>query len=148
LEISMKGRKPLPQPLHAARGTKARIGHNRAVRVTSQLLAPPETLTDAARAEWLRVAPLLHEAGIGCDLDEAVIAGYCENRVIAIEAAHRFATEGGVVDGKRSHWIGIGNAAWDQVRRFGDQLGLSPQSRLRVVPADPAPEPSPWDEFD
>ena len=63
LEASMKGRKPLSQSTHSARGSAARIGHNRAVGVTSGLLAPPDTLTDAARDEWSRIAPAVHAEG-------------------------------------------------------------------------------------
>lgn len=126
----------------------------------------PSYLEGEARAEWVRVAPRLAKLGLLTELDETMLALYCqavanwreaEARVRLVTAPHRAGCPLG--QDPESHGHGFENAlmqGWVKrakeeraaARQLAAEFGFSPASRSRVKAAPPdEPEKNPLDEF-
>lgn len=121
----MRGRKPLPQA-HAHAGTGL-----------AALPRCPAHLSDAARREWRRLAPVLHGAGILTVADRAVLAAYCQAYARWVEAEEHLAktpallkTPSGYV--QQSPWLSIANKQMEIMGRYMTELGLTPVARTRL----------------
>jgi len=99
---------------------------------------PPTWLTREARAEWKRVVPHLESAGLVAEVDRSMLSAYCEawSEFVSAEGVLRregktFTTEKGYV--MQHPFVAIRNKARDDVRRFAQEFGFSPSSRVRVT---------------
>ena len=72
----MKGRKPLPTHLKLVRGTRKSRLNRAEAKPSAGRPTPPAHLSDEARAEWRRVAPDLHRAGLLSIIDRTILAAY------------------------------------------------------------------------
>ncbi|MFG1345238.1 phage terminase small subunit P27 family [Xanthobacter autotrophicus DSM 431] len=101
-----------------------------------EMPAPPEWLDDDARAEWLRVLPILfNERRTLSVADLAVFANYCIAIGQVAEASRILAKEGLTFTGpsgpKRHPAGAIRSDGMNQARQMAAELGLTPASRGR-----------------
>lgn len=97
---------------------------------------PPEWLTQDARAEWLRVLPvLLVERRTITTTDLSIFANYCTAIGQVAEANRILEKEGLTFNGpsgpKRHPAIAIRSDGMTQARQMAAELGLTPASRGR-----------------
>ncbi len=128
----MRGRKP--QSIASASG------------VIRDVPRPPAWLSQDARKEWRRVAPLLVERGILTEADLGALEGYVTAHARTIEAERTIRSEGATYLGtsgpKRHPAVTTQDAALKTMRLFASELGLTPVSRSRPsIRADDAPSP-------
>ncbi len=115
-------------------------------------VCPAWILNDGdARAEWSRVVPELARLGLLTVIDGAELEGYCANYARAVKAERIVKTKGLVVKTpfgpKANPAVAIAKAAWQEVRKFGSEYGLSPASRTRInAPVKPLKK-DPGEEF-
>jgi P27 family predicted phage terminase small subunit len=108
---------------------------------------PPEELDAAAKREWRRVAPLLHEFGLLTRLDKAVFTAYCEaySRWRAAEATLREMARCDPVSGAlmiktaagntiQNPVLGAVNRARADAVKYASEVGLTPLARQRLQP--------------
>lgn len=123
----MAGRGPSPEPtaLRKLKGNPSgRPLPADEPAVATAVPEMPRGMSPAARREWRRVTPLLDEAGLIAKLDAGVLAGYCEAWSIFIEADDEH------LDRKLK--------AGAELRRYGQEFGLSPSARTRIRMTDAA----------
>lgn len=97
---------------------------------------PPEWLSADARAEWVRVLPVLYtERRTITATDLAIFANYCTAIGQVAEANRILADEGLTFTGpsgpKRHPAIAIRSDGMTQARQMAAELGLTPASRGR-----------------
>lgn len=128
----MKGRKPLPAAVKAAReGRKCP-----AVPAGPPPECPPH-LGPEARREWDRVIPALVEIGLVGAVDTAILAAYCETYAQWVKASAILEEEGYTASGSNGNIVLNPLARWvtqlkDQLRQQCSELGLTPSSRARL----------------
>ena len=146
----MRGRKPKPTALKLIDGNpgKRRInGHE--PRPPGDKPTCPSYLTPTAKAEWKRIAGILHEIGLLTRIDRTVLAAYCQAYSRWVEAEKKLAetppllkTPAGYV--QTSPWITISNKQVELKVRLMAELGLSPSARSRLA-VDVPTGPKPWE---
>jgi P27 family predicted phage terminase small subunit len=100
-------------------------------------LPAPDWLPELAAAEWRRLAPLLHAAGLLTALDQTVFEIYCTSFArwrqaeAALEANGELVTRGdrGAVV---SPMVRVAESAAKDTLRYGNEFGLTPSARLRL----------------
>jgi P27 family predicted phage terminase small subunit len=108
----------------------------------------PKELSPEAKRKWRELVPLLLEAGLLTPLDRSILAMYCSTWSTLVAAQAILAREGLTVPtgegGVKNHPVlAIQQSATNQLRLLGQQLGLSPEGRLRLhVQGAPAQEES------
>jgi P27 family predicted phage terminase small subunit len=113
---------------------------------------PPGHLTDSARAEWLKLAPLVTEQRTLAPADLRGFEMLCETLATVTQAQTVIATdgltigkEGGTV---RAHpAVKIMEAARGQATRLLIEYGLTPRARGHVEPASEATPNNPFAEI-
>ena len=144
------GRKPNPTALRRANGNPGKRGCNAAEPVPPEGIPDcPEHLGHAARAEWERLADVLHHMGVLTLVDRAALAAYCQCYGRWVEAEERLQstpmllkTATGYV--QQSPWLSIANKQLELMGRYMSELGITPASRSRVAAlaeAGAAPDP-------
>jgi P27 family predicted phage terminase small subunit len=135
----MQGRKPKPTELKRLAGnpgkrplndSEPRFGGEWSMRA-------PRHLSDDAKAEWKRVAPLLASAGVLTAVDRAALAGYCQAWARWIEAEKMIEEQGYVLATpsgyqQQSPYVTIANKALELVKTFAVEFGMTPSSRSRI----------------
>lgn len=154
----MPGRKPKPTALKELAGNAGKRPLNRAEpRPEPKVPDCPAYLVGQARAEWERIAPELLRLGLLTGIDAAALAGYCLAYATVAEAERHLAP---APDGRsrlvvkapqsgyamQNPFVGIRNAALDQMRKFLVEFGMTPSSRSRIQVA-PAPPADPVEDF-
>jgi P27 family predicted phage terminase small subunit len=97
------------------------------------LPSAPEFLTDAAKAEWKRVAPQLFASRVLTEADRSALAGYCQAYADWVHA--REMLDGGftIITEKgnviQSPWVGIANKALGNYLKIAAEFGMTPSSR-------------------
>ena len=140
--MGIPGRKPKPTELRIVEGNRAHRPLPKPVK-TAPLLPPcPQWLSPIAKTEWKRAAPLLHKLGLLAREDMAAFAGYCENYAVVTQCANYIKRKGGYAKylcGKNSqtvpHLVAM-NRAWQNLRAFCAEFGLSPSARGRMEVPD------------
>ena len=97
----------------------------------------PEHLTELAKAEWNRIAPVLARLGLLSGLDRAALAAYCTVCGRWVEAEEALKKTGPVVKSPSGYpmispYLVVANRALEQIRAFMTEFGLSPASRSRI----------------
>lgn len=110
------------------RGIKPAIGDNGGPPIAPCPKAPA-WLAPYAKAEWKRVAPILHERGILAMDTIAMLESYVTNVALVREAEETMATEGRIVDGKPHGAFRIQSIAMKEARLLAAELGLTPHRR-------------------
>jgi P27 family predicted phage terminase small subunit len=117
---------------------------------------PPDALTNhpVARAEWMRLAPLLRKAGQITEADRSALVALCIEWDRYLDAMTRVQTLGLVVTTKTGYpmtnpYLSIATKALAGCNRLWPELGLTPSSRSRVQASQPLDLPGdPFAEFD
>ncbi len=152
----------LPDSHHALVGGKNR---NRTNTAESQLSAGaprmPAHLGVEARKEWKRVLPMLMQRDSLTDADATALALYAETFARWVAAKQEVADRGltievtvldkngtPVTSRKANPALRIAENCERSLRSFLRELGLTPQSRERVVPVKPAEENKPLGAFE
>lgn len=112
---------------------------------------PPTWMSAVGKREFKRLSALLENAGVLTQVDLGVLAGYCEAWADVQAATKVVNDEGAVCEGAMGGLyqhpaIGIRNKAWERLRTFGRELGLSPAARTRLD-VKPTEESDPLAEY-
>jgi P27 family predicted phage terminase small subunit len=146
----MRGPKPQPTKLKILRGIpgKRRLPKNEPI-LPAVLPEPPEVIQGAALAEWHRITPLLHGAGLLTALDSSALVAYCQSYATWIEAQANIRKSGTVIKSIQgqpmmSPYLKVANIAWQQWTRMLTEFGMSPSSRSRVKVPEAPKEDDPY----
>ena len=97
----------------------------------------PRHLSTTARREWKRVVHILVDAGVVTQVDRAILALYCQSYGRWVDAENKLAkgemteeTPNGMV--VQAAWLQIANKAMEFVKRYAEQLGMTPAARSRI----------------
>lgn len=119
----------------------------------------PKMLDVTARAEWKRVAKILHGVRVLTEADLATLKGYCVNFSRACEAEVLVNKEGVVItemrgSGENTYSISKENPAFTaglkarrQMLEFARELGLTPASRTKIQSAPPPDDGAPLEQL-
>lgn len=124
--MGIRGQKPKPLQLRLLSGNAGKRPMN-ALEPSYSVCAieSPEWLSDAARAHWERLAPMMARAGVLKESDRDLLATYCTlftDYVSLVQAGER-----------------VSMSVVGQLRQLMGELGLTPSARARIV-ADKAPD--------
>jgi P27 family predicted phage terminase small subunit len=149
----MRGRKPKPTNLKLLQG---KPGHRalplNEAKLTPTVPEPPEVIQGTALAEWHRITPLLHGAGLLTVIDGPALAAYCQSYATWVEAQEEIRRSGTVIRSLHnqpmvSPYVKVANVAWQQWTRMLTEFGMSPSSRSRVKVPDAPPATDPYTEW-
>jgi len=138
------GRNRKPTALHIVEGTArpGRLNKHEPIPGPGPVTMPG-WLEPEARRLWRSLAPELDRLGLLTILDRAAFAAYCTAYARWRAAEAIIAKEGAVVPGrggvpKKHPAVTIAKQSMELLRRFGEEFGLSPQSRgrLNISPPD------------
>jgi P27 family predicted phage terminase small subunit len=142
----MKGRKPKPTQLRLIQGNpgKRAINHTEPFALPS-VPDPPAHLTELARLEWDRSAPLLRDAGLLSNLDRNQFANYCQAFGRLAEAEELLQKSGLIYrtstgNLRQSPFLAIINKCMAQIATYAAEFGLTPSSRSRIRVCDSKPD--------
>lgn len=138
-------RRSKPQALRLVAGTHQESRHGSRDEAVAQVKAnkaetmpsPPRWLGAVARAEWRRIAPLLHSRGLLSRRHSASLAAYCRAYGEMVEAQREIEARGRFIETTNGNWIqapwvGAANKAADQLRGYLVEFGLSPSAEVRI----------------
>ncbi|MBF0528821.1 MAG: phage terminase small subunit P27 family [Deltaproteobacteria bacterium] len=132
----MKGRKPKAPALKLLTGNKRTKKPPADIWPESSLPDPPPWLSDQAKTEWDRLAPLLYGHGLLSQLDRNALATYCMayDRWLTAEAMLK---ESGLLIVSYGQTVPnpalkISIQTTEMMAKIGDGFGLSPLSRQRL----------------
>ena len=108
--------------------------------VSESVPDPPDHLSDGAREEWGRLAPLLHGCGILTRIDETGLAAYCECYAEWKIAKQKVEEHGRLVKAPSGYpnvspWYVIKKAMQKEMRSWLQEFGMTPSSRNGVAKA-------------
>lgn len=115
-------------------------------------LAPeaPVWLDSEATKEWYRIYPLLNELPVA-SLDLALVSTYCQAYSDYINANKRLENEDSVVVTERGSKLNpnhtIKRDALSQLNSIAPKLGLTVESRLKIMEPKPKQQYDPFSEF-
>jgi P27 family predicted phage terminase small subunit len=133
------GRKPKPTAFRRLAGNPGKRAWNHAEpKPPNEMPECPAHLTDAARAEWHRLAETLNAIGVLTMVDRAALAAYCQAWGRWVEAEEKMQelptmlkTPSGYV--QQNPWLSVANKQLELMHRFMTEIGLTPASRSRIV---------------
>jgi P27 family predicted phage terminase small subunit len=141
----MKGRKPKPTILKALAGNPGKRQMNAAEPIPPEGLPDcPEWLDDEAKAEWFRMAGVLHQMGLLTRADRSALAAYCVAYSRWVSAEAEVKKYGTVVLSPvkkvpmKSPYLCVADQAMEAMRKFMTEFGLTPSSRSRIKVMDKA----------
>ncbi len=144
------GRRPKPTAIKRLEGNPGRRRLNRREpKPDPTMPEPPALLEGEARAEWDRMAPLLHKLTLLTKVDGAALALHCLAWERLVIAQAKLREHGQVVFSPngcpiQSPYLAIVNKASEQVMRALVEFGMTPSSRSRILAGtwlDALPEP-------
>ena len=103
---------------------------------------PPDWLSPEALAEWRRIVPALDALGVLKEADRAMVSAYCETWSTYATAIRQVRAEGVTVVNpesgcpRKNPALAAAEAAANQLRSLGNELGLSPAAErlLNIAP--------------
>ena len=111
---------------------------------------PPDFLDDDAIQEWYRVLPLINELPIK-DLDKGLLATYCQTYSNYKNATLKIQEEGMVVVTERGSKLSpnytIQRDSVNTMNAICPKLGLTVESRLKIMEPKPKQQYDPFSEF-
>lgn len=108
---------------------------------------PPSDLTDEALKEWKRVAPLLGIDRKVKEVDQQMLAMYCNAVAFAAEAAETVRSEGVVIDGYRGSKVKhpalqVFRDMTATASALAKPLGITPEGRGKLKVEEQEPQTS------
>lgn len=146
-----RGRKPKPARTKALSGSKHSNPSAIEFGDTIQDVEPPEWLDDLATTMWRTVAPMLCRQGVLQLTDLHNLEVFCSAYSTFRESEQHVAQNGIVVVGAtggpvKNPALTAKNEAARQMASFGENLGLSPSARARLIGTERKTE-NEFDEF-
>ena len=102
----------------------------------------PKQLSKLARKKWRAIVKAKADDGTICNLDEGMLAGYCQALADYLECQEFIAANGNVIvmrdDKGAVKWVqadphvSMARNNLEKVRQLGEQLGLSPKARTGI----------------
>lgn len=143
-------RKHVLTPLNKSNFTKKQLSERRAKEAALMSLQgldiqPPEWLDKNGKAEYERIVPLLQSLPIA-SLDQTLVALYCRFYSLYLEASQDL-EEYGVMDAearKANPAFNILIKASSEIRLIASQLGMTIDSRMRMVTPEVVEEHDPF----
>jgi P27 family predicted phage terminase small subunit len=136
------GRRKTPTALKLLRGNpgKRRLGVEPTIAAVDETfdIPPPELDgNDRARAEWIRVAPLLRESGLATQAERSSLTALCLEWS-AYLAAQDALRESRLVKGKNGKYrlspqVAIADRALSNCHWLWNELGLTPSGRAKAA---------------
>lgn len=109
-------------------------------------LTPPAYLDEAAKTEYRRVAPLLKNLDV-TSLDRQVLIDYCNSVSMFQKAVASVNKEGLLIGDKKNPAVAIMLDMQKEIRANAGQLGMTLDSRMKLVkPVDQKEESDPYAE--
>lgn len=152
----MKGRKPTPTALKKLAGNpgKRRLPTDEP-EMPVESPDPPEWLNGEALAEWNRIVPQLHEAGIMALSYRSAIASYCEAWARFVDAIEQIPKTGGEIVKSPSGfpiqnpYAAVRNKAQAQMLKVAAEFGMtaSSKTRIKAIGDNPAAKATPLKLF-
>ena len=145
--MGRRGPAPKPTALKRLQGNPGKRALNDSEpRPAATLPRCPSHLQGEARAEWRRVARVLHESGLLTQVDRAALAIYCQAWARWVKAEAQVARHGEVVKSAAGNvmqnpYLSIANRAMKQVQLMARELGMTPSARSQIK-LQPLDEPS------
>lgn len=97
---------------------------------------PPKALVDTvAKNEYRRVVPLLNDLDATA-LDQTMVVSYCNSYSFYLQAMEDVKKNGLVVDGKKNPAYNIYKEMQKEIRASAGQLGMTIDSRMKLVRVD------------
>ena len=139
----MKGRKPKPTRLKILQGNPGGRPLNDAEpepNIPDEFPMAPDYLNDAAKEEWNRIGPELYGIGLLTSLDIPAFELYCNAYARYINAFNEVEKHGMIVHAPSGYpvqnpYLSIINKAYDQMKIYLAEFGMTPASRTRVKTA-------------
>lgn len=135
----MPGPKPKPTALKLLEGNP---GHQklpqREPKPRPVLPDPPRYLGKLAKSRWHELLPELDYMGTLTAADAEVLAGYCQAYEQVCLLTAKLEESGRTYQvGTNGAWaaypeVAMLNRAWDDIRKFGSELGIGAASRSRI----------------
>ena len=134
-----RGTKKKPKAINDAEGNPGKREQNDNQPVYSSRATPPSNLSAAAKREWKRLGPLLHEWQLLSDVDRNAFAEYCEawaKWCVAVAGLTQAIDdmENGIEDADRR--VSLYKQLWaessKQTQRGVAHFGLSPAERNNI----------------
>ncbi len=145
--MGRRGPAPKPTELKRLQGNpgKRRLNDSEP-RPVATMPRCPSHLTGEAKAEWRRVARVLHESGLLTQIDRAALAIYCQAWARWVKAEGQVARHGEVVktaagNVMQNPYLSIANRAMKQMQLMARELGMTPSARSQIK-VQPLDEPS------
>jgi phage terminase small subunit len=115
----MRGDRPKPTSLKLIAGNPGKRALNDREPHTGEFdLSPPDEMTEAARAHWERLAPMLVQSGVMQTSDRDILFAYCETFAVFIA---------GTKEGK------VNVSLVGQLRQMLGEMGMTPATRSRII---------------
>lgn len=97
---------------------------------------PPKTLVDdTAKNEYRRIVPLLNDLDATA-LDQTLVVSYCNSYSFYLQAMEDVKKNGLVIDGRKNPAYNIYKEMQKEIRANAGQLGMTIDSRMKLVRVD------------
>ena len=136
--MAIAGRKPKPAQLRLLEGNRGHRPIREAVKAAPVAPPCPAWLSSLARTEWKRIAPELERLGLLAKVDMAALSGYCENYAVLVQCSNHIKRKGGYAkylvgaSAQTAPHLAAMNKAWEKIRAFCTEFGMTPSSRGRI----------------
>lgn len=116
--------------------------------VPGRMLHAPDYLNEDGQQIWRELGGMLLKAGLFTTVDKYALGMFCASAARWMEAERVLRIENAVISSPltgaqyQNPWLGIGNRAWDQMRRMFSEFGLTPAERSRLTVSATEEEPS------
>lgn len=133
-----QGRPPKPTGILKLTGAYRPDRHGKGIpNCPTRAPDAPEWLGDLARAEWQRIVPQLVRMNVISEIDQSVLAAYCESWGDYVEAVQSVRLEGKTFTTPQGYiaknpMATILNESRAAVLKWSQELGLTPSARARL----------------
>lgn len=144
-------RKPTAQKILEGTIRADRVKENEMMpSVITYAPSPPKFLSKGAKLEWKLVCNELISLGMLSGVDLALLAAYCQEMSVYVEACTRLTSEGYIMstyreDGTAYHqqspWVSIKNASLKNAQSLANQFGFTPSARAKLEAPERGEDP-------
>lgn len=142
--MATRGRKPTPTAIKELEGNPGKRPLNGREPKPEKKAPPcPKWLEAEAKKEWRRLAKPLMQMGVLTEVDMAAFAAYCQAYARWKEAEEFITQHGSIVKTPSGYWqqvpqVSIAQTNLKIMLKAGEQFGLTPSSRSRIIAASEA----------
>ena len=137
--MGQRGPAPQPTALKVLRGNPGRrpLPKGEPQPAAGRVPYAPRWLSEAAAAEWKRIAPRLHAAGLLTEVDGMALGLLCET-FVQYQDARRIVERDGMlaISEKGASYqhpaLGIANGARRELLTWAREFGMTPSARSRI----------------